>query len=96
VLINSEATREERDLTTDAEGDFSVPFLSPGNYDLTGVLGIFQQSVAADDRVAPLECSRVAQDRIGTLSGTVSDVLGREFRAVDNRLVRLVPPGGHN
>jgi iron complex outermembrane receptor protein len=43
---------------------------------LLGVLGIFQQSVAADDRVAPLECSEAAQDRIGTLSGTVSDVSG--------------------
>jgi hypothetical protein len=75
VVINREATREERDLTTDTEGNFSVPFLSPGNYDLTGVLGIFQQSEAADDRVAPLECSRAAQDH-GTLSGTVSDVLG--------------------
>jgi len=41
---------------------------------LLGVLGIFQQSVAADDRAAPHECSQDAQDRIGTLSGTVSDV----------------------
>jgi iron complex outermembrane recepter protein len=43
---------------------------------LLGVLGIFQQSVSADDRVAPLECSQAAQDRIGTVSGTVSDVSG--------------------
>jgi iron complex outermembrane recepter protein len=43
---------------------------------LLGVLGIFQQSAAADDRVPPLECSQAAQDRIGTLSGTVSDVSG--------------------
>src|ERR1700674_5292073 len=43
---------------------------------LLGVLGIFPQSVAADDRVAPLECSQAAQDRIGTLSGTVADVSG--------------------
>ena len=45
-------------------------------FTLLGVLGIFQQSVAADDRVPPLECSQAAQDRIGTLSGTVSDVSG--------------------
>jgi iron complex outermembrane recepter protein len=38
------------------------------------LLGIFQQSVAADERAAPLECSTASQDRIGTLSGTVSDV----------------------
>src|SRR6201981_3044858 len=35
VVINSEATGEERDLTTDVEGNFSVPFLTPSNYDLT-------------------------------------------------------------
>jgi len=43
---------------------------------LLGVLGIFQQSVAADDPAALLECSQAAQDRIGTLSGSVSDVTG--------------------
>src|SRR5260370_27968558 len=32
VVIDSEATGEERDLTTNAEGNFSVPFLTPGNY----------------------------------------------------------------
>src|ERR1700688_814325 len=36
----------------------------------------YEQSVAADDRVVPLECSQAAQDRIGALSGTVSDVSG--------------------
>jgi iron complex outermembrane receptor protein len=44
---------------------------------LLGLLGIFQQGVAANDRAAPLECSQVAQGRIGTLSGTVSDVSGK-------------------
>jgi iron complex outermembrane receptor protein len=34
----------------------------------------YAQSVAAYDRLVPLECSQAAQDRIGTLSGTVSDV----------------------
>ncbi len=45
-------------------------------FTLLGVLGIFQQSVAADDCAAPLDCSQAAEDRIGTLSGTVSDVSG--------------------
>jgi Carboxypeptidase regulatory-like domain/TonB-dependent Receptor Plug Domain len=35
VVIDSAATREERDLTTDAEGKFLVPFLTPGNYSVT-------------------------------------------------------------
>ena len=43
---------------------------------MLGVFGIFQHSVAADDRVPPVECSQAAQDRIGALSGTVSDVSG--------------------
>jgi hypothetical protein len=34
LVLKSQATQEERDLTTDAEGSFSVPFLTPGNYDL--------------------------------------------------------------
>ena len=35
VVINSQATGEKRDLATDAEGNFSAQFLTPGNYDLT-------------------------------------------------------------
>jgi hypothetical protein len=35
IVVKSQATQEERHLATDAEGNFSVPFLTPGNYDLT-------------------------------------------------------------
>ena len=35
VVIDAAATGEERNLTTDAEGNFSVPFLAPGSYNLT-------------------------------------------------------------
>src|ERR1700739_2422749 len=35
LVVRSQATQEERDLSTDAEGNFSVPFLAPGKYDLT-------------------------------------------------------------
>src|ERR1700736_1145725 len=35
VVINSQGTGEKRDLATDAEGNFSAQFLTPGNYDLT-------------------------------------------------------------
>ena len=35
MVVKSQATQKERDLATDAEGNFSVPFLTPGNYDLT-------------------------------------------------------------
>src|SRR5260370_30215271 len=35
VVINSQGTGEKRDLATDAEGNFLVQFLPPGNYRLT-------------------------------------------------------------
>jgi hypothetical protein len=35
VVIGSASTRDERNLTTDAKGNFSVPFLTPDNYHLT-------------------------------------------------------------
>src|SRR5271157_296787 len=34
VVVNSQATEEKRDLATDAEGNFLVPLLTPGKYDL--------------------------------------------------------------
>src|ERR1700758_3052264 len=45
VVVNSQATGEERDLTTDAEGYFSVPFLAPGDYALTVRAPGFEQLV---------------------------------------------------
>ena len=35
VVVNSEGTGEKRDFVTDDEGNFSVLFLPPGEYDLT-------------------------------------------------------------
>jgi hypothetical protein len=35
IVVKSQATQEERDLAKDAKGNFSVPVLTPGNYDLT-------------------------------------------------------------
>jgi hypothetical protein len=35
VVIVFEATRDKRTFTTDAQGSISIPFLTPGNYDLT-------------------------------------------------------------
>jgi hypothetical protein len=59
VVINSLATREERDLTTDAEGNFSVPFLTPGNYDVTVRTPGFQPLVLKSVQVQITEVSRV-------------------------------------
>ena len=59
VVINSRATREERDLTTDGEGNFSVPFLTPGNYDLTVRAPGFKPLVVKSVQVQITEVSRV-------------------------------------
>src|SRR5713226_8413853 len=59
VVINSEATGEERDLTTDFEGNFSVPFLTPGNYDLTVRAPGFEPLVLKSVQVQITEVSRL-------------------------------------
>src|ERR1700687_2110535 len=59
VVINSLATREERDLTTDGEGNFSVPFLTPGNYDVTVRTAGFKPLVLKSVQVQITEVSRL-------------------------------------
>src|ERR1700752_1604447 len=59
VVVNSQATQEERDLTTDAEGNFSVPFLTPGNYDLTVRAPGFEPLVLKSVQVQITEQSRL-------------------------------------
>jgi len=59
VVIDSEATGEERDLTTNAEGNFSVPFLTPGNYDLTVRTNGFKPLVLKSIQVQITEVSRL-------------------------------------
>jgi Carboxypeptidase regulatory-like domain len=59
VVINSEATGEERDLTTDVEGNFSVPFLTPSNYDLTVRAPGFEPLVLKTVQVQITEVSRL-------------------------------------
>src|ERR1700733_11165600 len=59
MVIESEATREERDLTTDAEGNFSVPFLTPGNYDLTVRAAGFEPLILKSVQVQITEVSRL-------------------------------------
>src|SRR6201993_1304168 len=59
VVVNSQATQEERDLTTDADGNFSVPFLTPGNYDLTVRAPGFEPLVLKDVEVRITEVSRL-------------------------------------
>ena len=59
VVIDSEATREQRDLNTDAEGNFSVPFLTPGNYELTVRAPGFEPLILKSVQVQITEVSRL-------------------------------------
>src|SRR5260221_971323 len=59
VVIDSEATREQRDLNTDAEGNFSVPFLAPGNYELTVRAPGFEPLILKSVQVQITEVSRL-------------------------------------
>jgi hypothetical protein len=59
VVVNSQATGEERDLTTDAKGNFSIPFLTPGNYDVTVRTPGFKPLVLNDVQVQITEVRRL-------------------------------------
>src|ERR1700757_560497 len=59
IAVKSQTTQEERDLITDAEGNFSVPFLSPGNYDLTVRAPRFEPLVLQGVQVRITEVSRL-------------------------------------
>src|SRR6201984_1155387 len=59
LVVKSQATQEERDLTTDAEGNFSVPFVTPGKYDLTVRAPGFEPLVLKSVQVQITEVSRL-------------------------------------
>ncbi len=59
MVIVSEATHEEHRLTTDAHGGFSIPFLTPGSYDLTIRTPGFEPLVLQDVQVQITEVSRL-------------------------------------
>jgi Carboxypeptidase regulatory-like domain len=59
LVVKSQATQEERDLTTDAEGNFSVPFLAPGYYDVIVRAPGFEPFVLKRVQVQITEVSRL-------------------------------------
>jgi hypothetical protein len=59
ISVKSQATQEERDLSADAEGNFSVPFLAPGKYDLTVRAPGFEPLVLKGVQVQITEQTRV-------------------------------------
>jgi hypothetical protein len=106
IAAKSQATEEERDLATDAEGDFSVPFLTPGNYDLTVHAPGFEPLVLKDIQVRITEISRLkiqitiggAQEQIAVsakppLVQTENATLGR---VIDQETIVDLPLVGRN
>jgi Carboxypeptidase regulatory-like domain len=59
IVVKSQATQEDRGLTTDAEGNFSVPFLTPGNYDLAVRATGFEPFILNGVRVQITELNRL-------------------------------------
>src|SRR5947209_18010455 len=59
VVIDSEGTREKRDLATDAEGSFLVQFLTPGSYDVTVRASGFEPFILTGVRVQITEVSKL-------------------------------------
>src|SRR3984893_13433798 len=59
VVINNQGTGEKRDLATDAEANFSVQFLTPGNYDVTVRAARFEAFILTGDQVQITEKRRV-------------------------------------
>jgi hypothetical protein len=59
VVVNSHETGEKRDFTTDGEGNFSIQFLAPGNYDLTVHAAGFEPFILNGVQVQITEVSRV-------------------------------------
>ena len=72
VVINSQGTGEKRDLATDAEGNFSVQFLTPGNYDLTVRAAGFEPFMLNGVQVQITEVSRVKIQLV--LSGATEQI----------------------
>src|SRR5258708_3024877 len=59
IVVKNQATHEERDLATDAVGSFSVPFLMPGDYELTVRTTQFQPLILKSVEVRMGEGRRV-------------------------------------
>src|ERR1700758_3161984 len=59
IVVKNQATHEERDLATDAVGGFSVPFLMPGDYELTVRTTQFEPLILKSVQVRITEVSRL-------------------------------------
>ena len=73
LVVKSQNTQEERDLATDAEGSLSVPFLKPGNYDVTVRATGFEPLILKSVQVRITEVSRLKIQL--TISGAKQEIV---------------------
>src|SRR4029077_9714220 len=83
VTVVSKATGDERKVTTDSEGGYSVPLLPPGTYRVRVAANGFNSKLFETVQVAITETTLVNAD--GTQALTVTGVI------VDPVVVRIAP-----
>ena len=106
VTVTSLATAEERKVTTDAEGNYTVPLLSPGTYRVSVTANGFKRAEIESVRVVITETSTVDVSlEVGTISEqAVISVIGAAHpngrpatgRVVDSRAVSELPLATRN
>lgn len=106
VTVKSLTTTEERTATTDAEGNYSVPFLAPGTYEVSVTANGFKQAEIESVRVvitetfrvdANLEVGAISEQAFIPASGPLLQTHGPQLGGVvDSRAVSELPLGTRN
>ena len=106
VTVKSLATAEERKVTTDAEGNYAVPQLSPGTYRVSVTASGFKKAEVESFRVVitetstfdvNLELGTISEQAVISLSGPLIQTGGPQLgRVVDSRAVAELPLATRN
>ncbi|MBA3805529.1 MAG: carboxypeptidase regulatory-like domain-containing protein, partial [Acidobacteria bacterium] len=106
VTVKSLATAEERNVTTDAEGNYAVPLLSPGTYRVRVAAGGFNPTLFDSVRVVITETTTVNADltvaginveQITVSAAPLIQAGGPQLgRVVDSRAVAELPLATRN
>src|SRR5437870_2782788 len=106
VTVTSLATSEERKVTTDAEGNYAVPLLSPGTYHVSVTANGFKKAGIESVRVVitetfrvdvSLEVGTISEQTVINASGPLTQSSGPQLgRVVDSRAVSELPLATRN
>ncbi len=106
VSVVNKATGEERKVTTDSDGNYFVPLLSPGSYTVSVTVTGFKTFISEDVRVAITETTTINPElAVGTVQETVMvnaaptvvQTEGAQLgRVVDTRAVSELPLATRN